>query len=77
MLLRIMGLLCAGMGLPRGRVEAAEVQSSRFFCAKGPACLCIHLILKQGKGMGVLKPLSAAQKQLSSRGGFKTGCGDE
>lgn len=28
---RIVGLLCAGLGLPRGHGEAADMHSSRFF----------------------------------------------
>lgn len=56
---RIMGLLCAGMGIPRGPVEAADVHSSRFLCAKDAAGLCITLLLKQSNGMEVLEPSTA------------------
>lgn len=62
-----MGLLCAGMGRPQGAVEAADVHSSRFLCAKGPAGPCITLLLKQGNGMGALEPSTAQLTGVSNR----------
>lgn len=67
------GLAGASLG-SWGRYRSAQGQ---IIGDLGHGFLCIYQLFQWGNGTGELELLFAAQRQLSSQGGFKTGCGYE